>query len=119
MLPGKAVAVGDTWKIPNGVAQAVCLFEGLTGQTLTGKLESVKDDIAVFSINGVSNGIDQGAMVKMTVTAAGKFDLKSKRLTELDWKQNDDREQGPVSPASTVEATTTVRPRSRSTSRTR
>jgi hypothetical protein len=108
LLPGKAVAVGDTWKIRNGVAEAVCNFEGVTEQTLTGKLESVKDDIAVFSISGTSNGIDQGAMVKMVVKAEGKFDLKSKRLTALEWKQNDEREQGPVSPASTVEATTTV-----------
>jgi hypothetical protein len=108
LLPGKAVAVGDTWKITNAVAQAVCNYEGVTEQTLTGKLESVKDDTAVFSINGTSNGIDQGAMVKMKVAATGKFDLKSKRLTSLEWKQNDEREQGPVSPASMVEATTTV-----------
>ena len=44
----------------------------------------------------------------MTVTATGKFDLKTKRLTSLEWKQNDERQQGPVSPASTVEATTMV-----------
>ena len=91
LLPGKAVAVGDTWKINNAVAEAVCNFEGVTEQTLTGKLESVKDDIAVFSISGISNGIDQGAMVKMVVKATGQFDLKSKRLTALEWKQNDER----------------------------
>ncbi len=108
LLPGKAVAVGDTWKVPNAVAQAVCNYEGLTEQTLTGKLEEVKDDMAVFSISGASNGIDQGAMVKMTIAAAGKFDLKAKRLIWLEWKQTDDREQGPVSPASAVEAVTTV-----------
>lgn len=108
LLPGKAVAVGDVWKVPNAVAQAVCNFEGLTEQSLTGKLEEVKDDTAVFSISGASNGIDQGALVKMTITATGKFDLKSKHLTSLEWKQQDDREQGPVSPASGVEATTTV-----------
>ncbi|HBI42273.1 MAG TPA: hypothetical protein DDY78_05365 [Planctomycetales bacterium] len=108
LLPGKAVAVGDTWKITNSITQAVCNFEGVTEQKLTGKLESVKEDTAVFSISGTANGIDQGAMVKMVVAATGKFDLKAKRLTSLEWKQNDDREQGPVSPASTVEATTTV-----------
>ncbi len=108
LLPGKGVAVGDAWKVPNGVAQALCNYEGLTDQTLTGKLDGVKDDIALFTVNGASNGIDEGAMVKMTVTATGKFDLKTKRLTWLEWKQTDDREQGPVSPASGVEATTTM-----------
>ncbi len=108
LLPGKAVAVGDAWKIPNAVAQELCNYEGLTDQSLTGKLDDVKDNVALFTVNGASNGIDQGAMVKMTVTAAGKFDLKTKRLTWLEWKQTEDREQGPVSPASVVAATTTM-----------
>ena len=108
LLPGKAVAVGDSWKVPNAVAQALCNYEGLTEQTLTGKLDEVKDGVALFTVNGASNGIDNGAMVKMTVAAAGKFDLKTKRLTWLEWKQTDDRDQGPVSPASGVDATTTM-----------
>ncbi len=108
LLPGKAVAVGDTWKVPNLIAQALCNYEGLTEQTLAGKLDEVKDGVALFTVNGTSNGIDNGAMVKMTIAAAGKFDLKTKRLTWLEWKQTDDREQGPVSPASGVEATTTM-----------
>src|SRR5262249_4771217 len=29
LLPGKEVAVGDTWKLTNATAQALCLFEGL------------------------------------------------------------------------------------------
>jgi hypothetical protein len=108
LLPGKAVTVGDTWKVPNAVAQAVCNFEGLTEQTLTGKLDEVKDGVAAFSVSGASSGIDQGAMVKTTVNATGKFDLKAKRLVALSWTQKDDRDQGPVSPASAVEATTTL-----------
>jgi hypothetical protein len=108
LLPGNAVAVGDTWRIPNAVAQELCLFEGLTEQTLTGKLDEIKGGAAIFSISGTSNGIDQGAMVKMTVNAVGKVDLQSKRLTALTWTQKDERDQGPVSPASTVEATTTM-----------
>jgi len=106
LLPGKAVAVGDTWKLPNAAAQALCNYEGLTEQTLTGKLEAVKDGEAVFSVGGTSNGIDQGAMVKMTIAATGRFDLQAKRVTSLEWTQKEDRDQGPVSPASAVEATT-------------
>ena len=46
--------------------------------------------------HGTSSGIDQGAMVKMTINATGKFDLNSKRVVELNWTQKDDRDQGPV-----------------------
>ncbi len=61
LLPGKEVAVGDTWKISHGTAQGVCNFEGLTGHTLTGKLESVKDGVAHFTVTGTADGIDMGA----------------------------------------------------------
>ena len=48
LLPGKAVAIGDTWKIANTVAQALGGFEGVTEHTLTGKLDEIKEDIAYF-----------------------------------------------------------------------
>jgi hypothetical protein len=109
LLPGKAVAVGDTWKVHTSVVQAVCNFEGLTEQSLTGKLEEVKDQVAVFSVTGSATGIDLGALAKINVQATGRFDLASKRLVELVWKQKDERDQGPASPASVVEATTTLK----------
>jgi hypothetical protein len=109
LLPGKATAVGDTWKVSSSVAQALCSFEGLTEQGLTGKLESVNDQVATFSVNGTASGIELGAMVKLTVQATGHFDLKGKRLVDLEWKQKDDRGQGPASPASVVDCTTVLR----------
>jgi hypothetical protein len=113
LLPGKAVAVGDTWKVANGVAQALCAFDGLTEQSLEGKLVAVDAaaQTAQLTVSGTAGGIDQGAMAKLTITATGRFDLKAKRLVELEWKQSDERDQGPVSPASKVQATTTLRRR--------
>ncbi len=109
VLPDKPVAVGDTWKLPSAVVQALCLFEGLTEQAVTGKLDGVKDGVATFTLTGTAAGIDSGALVKTTIEVTGRFDLNAKRLTALDWKQKDDRGQGPVSPATVVETTTTVR----------
>jgi hypothetical protein len=109
VLPGKNVAVGDTWKVPASVVQALCNFEGLTEHTLTGKLESVKDDTATFSLTGTANGIDVGALAKLKIEATGRFDLKAKRLVALEWKQKDERDQGPVSPVTAVESTTTLK----------
>jgi hypothetical protein len=105
VLPGKAVKVGETWKLANPVAQALCSLEGMTENKLTGKLDKVAGDLATFSISGSAAGVENGAVVKMTVEALGEFDLKAKRLTRLRWKQKDERDQGPVSPASTVETT--------------
>lgn len=109
VLAGKAVGVGDTWKVPSSVVQALCNFEGLTEHTLTGKLESVTGDIATFRLTGTATGIELGAIVKLKIEAVGQFDGKAKRLTSLEWKQKDERDQGPVSPVTAVESTTVLK----------
>jgi hypothetical protein len=103
LLPGGEVAVGATWKPADVAVQGLCGFEGLTGHTLQGKLDAVQDGVAVFSVAGTAGGIDGGALVKLTITASGRFDLKAKRIVALEWKQKDERGQGPVSPATNVE----------------
>jgi hypothetical protein len=109
VLAGKEVSVGDTWKVPASIVQALCNFEGLTEHTLTGKLDSVSADTATFSLTGTATGIDLGAIVRVKIEAVGRFDLKAKRLVSLEWKQKDERDQGPVSPAEVLEMTTTMK----------
>lgn len=105
LLAGKAVAVGETWKPNNAVVQALCHFEGLTEQDVTCKLDSVNDNVAHVKVTGTAQGIELGALVKVEVDAACRFDLVRKRIVGVDWKQKDERDQGPASPASTVETT--------------
>jgi hypothetical protein len=109
LLPGRAVAVGDTWKVANAVVQALCNFEGLTEQDLSCKLEEVKDGTARVSVTGSAAGIELGALAKLSIRATYHIDHTAKRLVRLEWKQTDDRDQGPASPATTAEVVTTVR----------
>jgi hypothetical protein len=109
VLPGKDVAVGDTWSVPASTVQALCNFEGVTEHALTGKLESVSADTATFRLSGTATGIDTGAIVKLKIDAVGRFDLKAKRLVSLEWSQKDERDQGPISPVTVVESTTTLK----------
>jgi hypothetical protein len=108
LLPGKEVSAGDTWKVQAAVAQALCNFEGLTEQDLTGKLESIQDGLAHFAVTGKVTGIDTGALVKAAIEARGRYDVKARRIVALEWKQKDEREQGPVSPATATETTITL-----------
>jgi hypothetical protein len=103
LLPANEVKVGETWKVGNLATAGMCGLEGLVSQDLTGKLESADDDEARISINGTVGGIDLGAQVKQTVSAVLKYDRKQHRLAALEWKQKDEREQGPASPTSIVE----------------
>jgi hypothetical protein len=108
LLPGKEVGLGATWNVSNSAAQALCGFEGLTEQSLVCKLEEVKGQAARVSVAGSSTGIELGALVKLTVEANYQFDLQTQRLTRLEWKQKEERDPGPVSPAASVVATTTL-----------
>jgi hypothetical protein len=105
LLPGRAVSVGETWKVPNAITQALCSFEGLTEQSLVCKLEEVKDQVARVSVTGSATGIDLGALAKLNIEAVYQYDLNSKRLTLLEWKQKEERDQGPASPATAVQTT--------------
>jgi hypothetical protein len=108
LLSGKAVTIDETWKLTSSAVQALCHFEGLTEHDLKGKLIDVKDNLAKITVSGTASGIDLGALVKLNVDATCHFDLKAKRLTWLEWKQKDEREQGPASPAASVQETTTI-----------
>lgn len=106
-LPGKSVKVGETWKLSSSVAQALCGLEGMTENKLEGKLTGVSGGEAKFAFSGTATGVESGALVKLTVEATGTFDTKAGRVTRIDWTQKAERDQGPVSPASTM--TMTVR----------
>jgi hypothetical protein len=109
LLPNKAVNIGDSWTLTPAAAQAAAQFDGLIKHNLTGKLTASADGKASFTIEGTAEGIEHGAKVTLAVTATGIFDTNAKRIVALTWKQKDDREQGPVAPASQVEATVIVK----------
>ncbi|MSR31265.1 MAG: hypothetical protein EXR99_07150 [Gemmataceae bacterium] len=100
LLPGKEVKQGESWKIPNEVVQALCNFEGLAEHTLTGKVESKENGILTLVFLGIASGVEGGASVKSAIKAVGKFDESLGKITELQWGQEDEREQGPLNPAS-------------------
>ena len=109
ILPGKGVALDESWKLSNATVQALCLFEGLVSHDLTAKLKEVKDGAAVIAIEGKASGIETGALANLTITATARYDLLSHRLTDLEWKQKDVRDQGPASPAIEVETSITLK----------
>jgi hypothetical protein len=109
VLPDKEVRTGDTWRLPNEAVQALCQFDALINHDLTAKLDEVADGFASISIGGKASGIELGALVKLTVSAKVKYEILPKHLVQLEWSQKDERDQGPASPASTVETTTMVK----------
>jgi hypothetical protein len=105
MLPGKAVEVGKSWPIANGVVLALCELDGVTSHSLEGTLDSVKGNIALCKITGKANGINLGAEVEMNINARFEFDIKLQRVVSLEWTEADKRQQGPITPALTATVT--------------
>ena len=108
LLPGSKQKPGDPWKIPNATVQLLCHFEGLIEHDLKGTMEKLTAEKALFRVMGKASGIDQGAQVKAVVEATGIFDFPSKTITELIWKQTEERDAGPVNPSGTLSSTLTL-----------
>lgn len=98
LLPGKEVAVDATWQLANPAVLGLCQFEGLIEHSLTGKLDAVAGDKAKVSITGTAKGIDAGAQVVLSVSAVVTFDTSKSKIVAIEWKQEDQRDQGPLSP---------------------
>jgi hypothetical protein len=105
LLPGKTIDPGKTWAIPNSVVLSMCELDGVTEQSLEGKLESVKDNLAQVTITGKANGINLGAQVEMSIDGRLVFDIKQKCIVSLEWKEADKRQQGPITPALIADVT--------------
>lgn len=108
LVPGKEVKVGEAWKAPREVVQALCGLEALISHEVECKLDSANEQKAEVTVLGSVKGIDLGCSVSIGIQANYTFDLKDKRIVAARWKQNDQREQGPASPAMSAEVVITV-----------
>lgn len=103
LLPGKTVKVGESWNVAPAVVQAICGLDALDAQSkqqVTCTLTALTDQLASVTIQGIVKGIQLGAPVSIHIDAKSKllFDLKDKRIVELEWRQSDERQQGPATP---------------------
>lgn len=104
LLPRKETKVGDTWQVPRDVVLALVDLSAIEKSDVTGKLEKIDGDFAYMSFRGTVQGIDMAAPVSVVVKdSSAAFNTKLKRLTYVEWKVADQRQQGPVSPGLSAE----------------
>jgi hypothetical protein len=109
LIPDKGPVPKEAWKLKDATVQAICNFEGLSEHTITGKVISNENGLVTFKIEGTATGVESGASVSSTVDATGIWNEKTSRITNLSWKQSDNREAGPVNPASKTEMEITIK----------
>ena len=108
ILPAKAVAVGESWKLDPATVQAICLFDGLTSSDLSASLKRLDHGMSIIGITGKAAGVENGAAVEIEVTAEARFDATKGRIVGLNWSQKDTRGQGPTTPASELTMSLTL-----------
>ncbi|MFO0919921.1 MAG: hypothetical protein U0872_16635 [Planctomycetaceae bacterium] len=104
LLPGKAVAIGESWKPAAWVAQLLAGIEAATKSELSCELESVKQKIAVVRFAGSVEGATVGAPTKVSLKGTVDYDLDTKSITAADITQTEQRSIGAVSPGLDVTA---------------
>ena len=109
LLPEKEVGIGESWEVGIPAIQALVGLEGVINQDVKGKLDAVQGDLAQLAFTGSVEGISNGAEVKTVLDGRCTFNLKSQRITALEWKQKEARQQGPVSPGAKTESTTSMK----------
>jgi hypothetical protein len=109
LLPGKEVALNEIWPAPLLAAQALAGMDGVTENKLQCQFTQIDGSVATIAVTGSLEGIHRGA--ELTVVTNGKFQfhLNERRIVQVEWRQQETRKQGPVSPASTIESVTVAR----------
>jgi hypothetical protein len=98
LLPGRAVKVGGEWKLDDKVAGQLFNLEAVNQQDITCKLESVKDDVAVASLEGTVAGAIGGISSDLELKGKLNFDLTKRTVTWLTLAINERRAIGHAQP---------------------
>jgi len=104
LLPEKAVAVGDGWKLPDDVLAAICGLEEIGSNDVTSTLVAVDDGTARMEMAGRLAGVVTGLSTKIEVKGKYSFEIKAGRITWFALLIKEDRTPGPIGPGLDVVA---------------
>jgi len=109
ILPSEPMPLDKKWKLPNSNVQALCFFDGLISHDVQAYIKEVKEGAAIIQLEGKADGIELGAKVSANITATVTYELLPKRITAISWTRKDDRNAGPVNPASEMTSQVTMK----------
>ncbi|MDR3233514.1 MAG: hypothetical protein LBT46_07625 [Planctomycetaceae bacterium] len=98
LLPNKEVAVGEAWKVSDGVLRSFLSIDAVTESNVTAVLTAAADEMAMVEVVGDVSGIYLGAATEMSVRAKYQFDMKAKRINWVGLLIEEDRSMGHVGP---------------------
>lgn len=107
ILPGKAVAIGDSWKLSPQTLARLLGLEAVSEQDVVIKLTKVEESLAILSLDGKITGAVGGVSSEIDLHAKANFDLKKRAVTWLAMQYQEKRAIGHAQPG--YDATIRVR----------
>lgn len=107
ILPGKKVAIDETWKLDHQTVARLLGLEAVSEQDIVAKLTKVEESLAIFSLDGRVTGAVGGISSEIDLHAKANFDLKKQTVTWLAMQYQENRAIGHAQPG--YDATIRVR----------
>ena len=108
LLPTKAVAVGDKWKVAAPAVRSLSSYDALASSTLEATLESVDDASAKVKLAGDIRGAALGGEGSITCEGSFTFDRRASRINRLTLQRTEKRQPGPVEAGLEIKSTLVV-----------
>jgi hypothetical protein len=81
LLPDRPMKTGNTWKLNDKVVARLFNLEAVSQQSVECKLDSVKDGLAICSLEGTVAGAVGGVSSDLEIKGKLNFDLKQRAVT--------------------------------------
>ena len=107
LLPGRAVAIGDTWQHEESLLAALVGIDAITQAEVTSTLLEVEEDDARCEMTGHISGAADGVATQIELRGRYTYNLASGQITWLAVILQEDRSIGHATPG--FEVTTRVR----------
>lgn len=107
LLPGKSVAIGDTWTYDDAIICRLLGLEAVQQQSIVAKLEKVEIGVAMIALEGKVSGAVGGVASDIELKGRANFDLGTKVVSWLVLAIRENRSIGHAQPG--FEAVTKLR----------
>ncbi len=109
LLPGDAVKVGDSWKLPDAAMAVMLGLDAVSSSEVKCTLGAVDGGQADIGAVGSVSGAVGGVATEIEIKARYKFDLSQKRVTQLAMLIKEKRSIGHIGPGLDTVAKLVVR----------
>ena len=98
LLPGKSVAIGGKWSLPDAAVARILGLEAIGQQEVTASLAKVEDGLAIIELRGKVSGAVGGVSTEIELEGKANYSLQRKTVSWLALQYQEKRAIGHAQP---------------------